>query len=373
MTKILVAGDYYPNRRVKKKLDDDQWDIISKDIIEIIQSADLSVINFESPMTEGTDCFPIKKSGPVLSSNKNAIDYIKSLGFSLATLANNHTSDYGQSGLFNTISYLNESGIATVGAGKDLNEACTIYYYKDDVAIINCCEHEFGIAKNDKGGANPLNSVQQYYQIAEARKYAKHVIIIVHGGCEHFKYPTPRMRELYRFFINVGADAVINAHQHCYSGYECYHSKPIFYGLGNFCFDSFSTSDKPSPWNYGYMVLLNLNETIEFDLLPYSQCSREPVVELLVGKNKLDFTNDVAILNSIISDDMKLEQIYKKWLTDNGGLYQFLMRPFNTRKGFFSWFKAVLSLYRNKGLKEIILNCIRCESHRERLINYLEN
>lgn len=43
------------------------------------------------------------------------------------------------------------------------------------------------------------------------------------------------MQEIYRFFVDIGADAVINHHQHCYSGYEVYKEKPIFYGLGNFC------------------------------------------------------------------------------------------------------------------------------------------
>ena len=35
----------------------------------------------------------------------------------------------------------------------------------------------------------------------------------------------------------VGADAVVNHHQHCYSGYEVYKDKPVFYGLGNLLFD----------------------------------------------------------------------------------------------------------------------------------------
>jgi poly-gamma-glutamate synthesis protein (capsule biosynthesis protein) len=45
------------------------------------------------------------------------------------------------------------------------------------------------------------------------------------------------MVETYRFFIEAGADAVVNHHQHCICGYEVYKGKPIFYGLGNFCFD----------------------------------------------------------------------------------------------------------------------------------------
>lgn len=40
------------------------------------------------------------------------------------------------------------------------------------------------------------------------------------------------MKELYRFLVDCGADAVINHHQHCFSGYEIYNEKPIFMDSG---------------------------------------------------------------------------------------------------------------------------------------------
>lgn len=374
MIKILISGDYYLTKRVKQRLECGGQDVISKDIVEAIRDADLAIVNYESPMTEGVNCAPIEKSGPVLSSDKRAVDYIKTVGFGLATLANNHTSDYGTEGLLNTIAVLNKAGIATVGAGKNLEDAGRTYYLGDEVAIINCCEHEFGIAKDDKAGANPLNAVRQYYQISNAREHAKHVIVITHGGCERFQYPTPRMKQLYRFFIDAGADAVVNAHQHCFSGYERYYGKPIFYGLGNFCFDEFSPQDKPSQWNYGYMVVLTFsNGNIEFDLLPYCQSAEQPIVKLLEAKEKANFQKEIANLNSVIADDAKLASTYKQWIAGNDGVYRYLMRPFDTKKSFLVWLKSVITMYLNKSLRQVVLNCIRCESHRERLLYLLED
>ena len=70
------------------------------------------------------------------------------------------------------------------------------------------------------------------------------------------------MMETYRFFIEVGADAVVNHHQHCFSGYEIYKNKPIFYGLGNFSFDGIGSGDR---WSSGYIVTLNFSGTeVEF-------------------------------------------------------------------------------------------------------------
>ena len=77
------------------------------------------------------------------------------------------------------------------------------------MAVINCCEHEFSVTTGDFPGANPLNPIRQFYKISEARKDADYVVVIVHGGHEMLQLPSPRMQELYRYFIDVGADAVI--------------------------------------------------------------------------------------------------------------------------------------------------------------------
>jgi poly-gamma-glutamate synthesis protein (capsule biosynthesis protein) len=121
-----------------------------------------------------------------------------------------------------------------VGGGTNLQEASKILYKKIDekvLALINCCENEFSIATEVTAGSNPLNPIQQYYAIQEAKSKADYVLVIVHGGHELWQLPSPRMQETYRFFIDAGADAVVNHHQHCYSGYEIYKKKPYILNL----------------------------------------------------------------------------------------------------------------------------------------------
>ena len=159
--------------------------------------------------------------------------------------------------MLDTLMYLNDKQADFVGGGNSLRQASETLYKSIDghtLAVINCCEHEFSIATETSSGANPLNPIQQYYKIQEARKNADYVLVIVHGGHEHYQLPSPRMKETYRFFVDAGADAVVNHHQHCYSGYEVYNGKPIFYGIGNFLFDREGVRN--SIWNEGDMVLL---------------------------------------------------------------------------------------------------------------------
>lgn len=189
-----------------------------------------------------------------------------------------------------------------------MKEASRILY-KDikgvKFAIINCCEHEFSIATDKKGGSNPLNPIQQYYAIQEAKKQADKIIVIVHGGHELYQLPSLRMKETYRFFVDAGADAVINHHQHCYSGYEVYEGKPIFYGLGNFCFDW--KGKRNSIWNYGYMVKLSFNnDNIEYEVIPYCQGNEKPGLEVLT--NKEEFLISISELNKVIANDVQLKE-----------------------------------------------------------------
>lgn len=63
--------------------------------------------------------------------------------------------------------------------------------------------------------------------------------------------------ELYRHFIDLGAEAVIAMHTHCPQGYEFYNGKPIVYSMGNFFFPH--KKDKEKSWYHGYMSELDIS------------------------------------------------------------------------------------------------------------------
>ena len=278
--KIIVAGDFAPRARLAKQIEERKFsEVFPEDVRKVIKSADFSFVNFESPVVE--DGYqPIPKCGPNLRCTSAAAEAVRYAGFTGVTMANNHILDFGPEGLRKSIECCKSQDLDVVGVGDNLSEAEKILYLEKDgkkLAIINCCEHEFSIASDTTAGANPLNPIRQYYSIQEAKKQADYVLVIVHGGHEHFQLPSPRMQETYRFFVDAGADAVVNHHQHCYSGYEVYRGKPIFYGLGNFCFDR---PGKVSTWNEGYLVALDTLDST-FMVIPYNQCAYTPSVRLL--------------------------------------------------------------------------------------------
>ena len=370
--KILIAGDFCPQHRIADKFAHDDFASVLKNVKPVVESADYSIVNFECSITKGGEK-PIVKLGPNLHCSEKGMEGVKWAGFNCVTLANNHFLDYGTEGVKNTLAVCRELGIDTVGGGMNLQEASAILYKEicgNTLAVVNCCEHEFSIATETTAGSNPLNPIQQYYAIKEARTKADFVLVIVHGGHEHYQLPSPRMVETYRFFVDAGADAVVNHHQHRYSGYETYKGKPIFYGLGNFCFD-LRHIVLNKKWNYGYLAEIDFSkEDIHFQLYPYKQCSGQAQVELLP---KESFDTRFDELNSIIADKNKLIAATEKYYESSANNSSSIFEPIQNRYYLECKRRGFLPSLISKKRKLRARNIICCEAHRDKLLWYLNS
>jgi len=370
MIKILICGDFCPHYRVQDLIEEEDYKSVFGEICPYTSAADYSIVNLEAPVVNSSAA-PIEKCGPNLKCSNKAVKALKYAGFDMVTLANNHFYDYGDNGVVDTLASCRENNIDVIGGGINLKEASRTFY-KDikgvKFAFINCCEHEFSIATDKTGGSNPLNPIQQYYAIQDAKKQANKIIVIVHGGHEHYQLPSPRMKETYRFFVDAGADAVINHHQHCYSGYEIYNGKPIFYGLGNFCFDR--NNRKNSIWNYGYMVLLSFdNDSFKYELIPYCQGNEKPGVEVLTDKE--EFLTSVSEQNRIIAADDMLKEKHLSFMNDTISGYLIDFQPYQNRYLKALYVRHLLPSFLGKKRILRLLNILECEAHLERSINSL--
>lgn len=94
------------------------------------------------------------------------------------------------------------------------------------------------------------------------RKKVDYVIVLYHGGKEHYRYPSPYLQKVCRRLVDKGADLVVCQHSHCIGCEEKYKSGTIVYGQGNFLFDD-STSEF---WRTG--LLIGLNDKFEISYYP---------------------------------------------------------------------------------------------------------
>ena len=369
--RIIVAGDFVPKNRVLELINKNEYGAVFDSIKPLFDDADYSILNLECPISQAVENIPIIKIGPNLKCSSSAVGALKYLGINAVTLANNHILDYGPEALKTTIQLLRTNSIDYVGAGMSLDTATAILYpsvLNKSISIINVCEREFSIATRDSAGAAPLDLIDLSRRIAEAKNTAEYLLLIIHGGSEMYALPSPRMKKVYRWLIDQGADAVFNHHQHCYSGYEIYCGKPIVYGMGNFCFDSPS---KAEAWYTGYLAELIIDNGIRLKIHPYSQCFREARVTPMSKEGIEQFDTQIKRLNAIIQDDLQLESCFHEFCTTQRQYMLSLLSPYSNKYVLELCERGLLPSFINETRICRLLDYLSCESHKDVLENCL--
>lgn len=219
------------------------FDCIDEVLVSAMQDADLCCINNEFSFSARGSA--MKGKAFTFRSDPSNVSLLTELGVDLATLANNHVYDYGADAFADTLTTLDDAGIAYVGAGLDLEEAMEPFYYEQDgltIAVVNATRAEKNVmtpaASDSSAGVLRCYDTELFEQvIAEADANADFVICCVHWGTEYIYEPESVQKETARIYIDAGADVIVGTHSHCLQGIEYYDEKPIFYSLGNFWFN----------------------------------------------------------------------------------------------------------------------------------------
>lgn len=370
---LLITGDYCPINRMASYSESGLYGRIFNDFLVEIKKADFSITNLEAPATTATA--KIQKTGPVLQVNPKAIETLRLAGFDLVTLANNHIMDLGKEGLRDTIKACDDYKMHYVGVGESNLEArkpFVVTINEKRIAIINIAENEFSTTNDERPGAAPLNPIHNFNDIQKAKQNAEYVVVIVHGGHEMYSLPTLRMVDTYRFFIDAGADAVVGHHTHCVSGHEVYKEKPIFYSLGNFVFDS--EQCQKGIWCEGMAVVLIFQDhKIEFKTIPFFQNDKLDGVRLMNSDEQDVFYAKLSELNSKIENRQILEGSFDDYCLRVKKMYSSYLEPHRNK-----WVHALrnrgyLPPFLDKDKRNLYLNLIRCEAHRDVVLRILRN
>ena len=141
-------------------------------------------------------------------------------GIDFVTTANNHTMDYGQRGLDDTVAALEKAGIAYGLDGKT-----AVYETQHGIKIGIYCGSQYvyeGIV---------TSSIEQLKE-----QKADLIICAFHWGNEGAYRPTAMQTRLAHAAIDAGADIVYGSHPHVLQPVEEYKGGFIMYSLGNWSF-----------------------------------------------------------------------------------------------------------------------------------------
>lgn len=216
--------------------------ILDQNLIDELNHADITVINNEFPFSErGTQAEDKQYTFRV---SPDRVHILQEMGVDIASLANNHSLDFGIEAMLDSMDTLSGAGIVPLGAGKNSTEAKQIAYLEREGKIFAFLAASRVIPVAEwTAGKNPglfttYDPTMLLEQIAEAETKADHVIVYVHWGVERENYPEDYQRNLGQMYIDAGADLVVGSHSHCLQGIEYYKDVPIVYSLGNFVFGS---------------------------------------------------------------------------------------------------------------------------------------
>lgn len=362
--RILVTGDLCPINRIEQLVSGGNYGEILNDFTDIMRDSDLNITDLECPLTSSEASR--KKIGPHQKAHPDCINLLSYAGINLVTLANNHIMDYGSAGLIDTIDLCRSKNISIVGVGKSSREASEPYFTTINgrrLAVLNCADDEFVTAPDNSYKCNSIDTIELHNSIARIRKEVDYIIVIIHAGNEYYSLPSPRTKALYRFLVDCGADAVLANHSHAFSGYEVYNSKPVFFGLGNFIYDW--PGKEELSWYRGYVVRLRLSDSVDFDIIPLKQSGKEPGVFQLNESEMRLFSEEIERLNSIIGDDSLLESSFKAYCDSVSSMYDAYIEPYFGKYHTSLRSRGLLPKLMSKRKRLLLLNLIRCESHRE--------
>ena len=369
MIKIGFTGDFCPWLRIENEVQADNWQPLFKEIKSFFDQNDLNVLDLECPFTTSIDA--ISKTGPHIKANPQTAKILNHLHCELVATANNHFKDYGWRGMQETYETLKRHKISWLGSGANLDEASKTFYWKKDettIAFINITENEWTTTHDETPGCNPIDLTSVFYKIKEAKHNADFVVILAHGGHEHYELPSPRIKKWYRFFVDAGANAVIAHHTHIVSGYEVYNEAPIFYSLGNFCFDWVSLRNKP--WNTGMIIRLTFEKSkpiiIEMEFV--SQNNDVVGLSLFKEAQKNEMMEHVHKLNVIIADNSKLNAAFNKYAQTWKPIMNTWIQPYTGKIMSSLYKRGFLPSIITKRKKLLLTNLIQCEAHRDILL-----
>ena len=248
--KIIAVGDIMLDGTARPVLSENGYDYPFVQMRKFFEGAQIVFGNLEGPLT--TRGKPEQEKTYVFRSPPDKVsNALKSAGFNVVSLANNHTLDYGPDGLVDTIQALDKAGIAHTGAGANLHEARRPVIFKAADKRIAILAYSLTLPENFYAGHKTPGTAFGHEafiraDVVGARGQADIVLVSFHWGQEGKTSLREYQTRLGRLAIDAGAVAVIGHHPHILQGVERYKEGVILYSLGNFTFGSYSNQAKVS-------------------------------------------------------------------------------------------------------------------------------
>ena len=231
----IMMGTNFPDDR---RAPDDGISLL-KAMTPILKDADITFGNLEGVLLEGGEAAKKCKNSTscyVFRSPPYYAKYLKTAGFDVLSLANNHARDFGEEGRTASMQALDVVGLHHTGRVEDVAQ-----WQVKGITVTWIAYAPFG------GSYDLLDIPLAEKQIKELAKNSDLVFVSIHAGAEgkevsHIPFKNEMFYgedrgDVVKFshaVVDAGADLVIGHGPHVPRAMELYKNRLIAYSLGNF-------------------------------------------------------------------------------------------------------------------------------------------
>lgn len=245
---VQLADGYAPMYKLRARANGAQ-DCFSPETMQTMQAADIFMLNNEFTYTNrGT---PTAGKKYTFRAKPDNIKVLDALGTDIVSTANNHSYDYGEVSLLDTIDTLNKDEMPFVGSGHNLAEASQPVIFQNSrmkIAYLSATQIERLNNPDTKGATDTTPGVFRCWQADELLKDVQaqkaagcFVVAYVHWGTESTPKLDSFQTKLADELVQAGADLIIGDHPHVLQGIDLKNGVPVIYSLGNYWFNSGTT------------------------------------------------------------------------------------------------------------------------------------
>lgn len=179
-------------------------------------------------------------SYPLFNSPQEVGDAFMNMGFNLVSLATNHSLDYGEKGLINSINYWGkQEGVIAAGSYESEESRVTprimekngITYtllsystLTNGLRIPTGKDYLFDLYSEEKVKAD----------VERVRDKVDVVMVAMHWGAEYTHTPVQEEKTIAKYLASLGVDIVIGTHPHVIQPIDFIDNTMVIYSLGNF-------------------------------------------------------------------------------------------------------------------------------------------
>lgn len=213
-------------------------------ITPVLSDADLTMVNVETAITDGGE--PVAGKNYHFRSPAQTFEALKSAGVDVVNMANNHSLDYGPTGMQDTFAAIAAAKLPVTGLGHDANEAYRPYRTTikgQRIAILSASDwlepalvESWSATDAQPGIAFSIDRTRLLAEVQKVRPEVDTLVVFLHWGTEETWCASGEQQDLATALLGAGADIIVGSHAHRVFGAGKVGPALVAYGMGNFVY-----------------------------------------------------------------------------------------------------------------------------------------